>query len=154
MDVSFFTEEKEGKLGEAQRYQDMVGAHFTSFGRVVLSDYIPYLSFITKWRGTAKEMMGIAQNIYDTLDDMIELDARRKARAEQAEQEADHRPRDFVDVLMSTPSHDGSGPLDDFTIRVVVLVNLPPIDCHIFIFFSFSFCCQFHNPDNICTDSS
>ncbi|KAG0605005.1 hypothetical protein M758_9G025200 [Ceratodon purpureus] len=106
---------------DAERYQEILKMHFTSYAIFVISDYIPCLSFITRLQGTRERMQNIADTIHKKLDEILDLEGREQRRKNLNEEEEANCEKDFVDLLLETPSHDGVGTLDHVTIRAVVL---------------------------------
>lgn len=111
-----FVEGDDCNAEDAQRYQEIVTMHFASYAIFVISDYIPCLSFITKLQGTHERMHKIADMIHKKLDDILDFKGREQRRKQVPDYE-----KDFVDLLLETPSHDGVGTLDHVTVRAVVL---------------------------------
>lgn len=121
-----FGDGDEGNDEEAKAYQEIVSMHFRAYATFVISDYIPWLSFITKLQGIREKMKKLADRINKKVDAIIEFENHEKRRMNQ-----NHGPgaaerakeRDFVELLLSTPSHDASSALDYDTIRGVVMVS-------------------------------
>lgn len=98
----------------------MTATLFKQGGAVVISDYIPYLSFISKWQGLEKAFWETKEQVLDIVRKMSTLDSRRKLREEG--QYSDNTPHDFVDVMLSMTSETGKGGLSDETILLVIMV--------------------------------
>jgi hypothetical protein len=110
-------------LEDAERYQEILIMHFTSYAIFVISDYIPFLGFITRLQGTKEKMQNIADRIHKKLDEILDLKGREQRRKNLTQEETNCE-KDFVDLLLETPSHDGVGTLDHETVRAVVLVRI------------------------------
>jgi hypothetical protein len=65
-------------LEDAERYQEILIMHFTSYAIFVISDYIPFLGFITRLQGTKEKMQNIADRIHKKLDEILDLKGREK----------------------------------------------------------------------------
>ena len=123
MSCRLFVEGEGCNAKDAERYQEILKMHFTSYAIFVISDYIPCLSFITRLQGTRERMQNIADTIHKKLDEILDLEGREQRRKNLNEEEEANCEKDFVDLLLETPSHDGVGTLDHVTIRAVVLVR-------------------------------
>lgn len=122
-----FVEGGEGQLEDAQRYQEILNIHFASYAVFVISDYIPALGFVTTWQGTREKMKKIAEKIHKKMDEILDLKGREARRTGRSVEEEAGWEKDFVDLLLATPAHDGQGTLDRETVRGVVLVRTPTI---------------------------
>lgn len=116
-----FVEGGEGHLEDAQRYQKILNLHFASYAVFVISDYFPSLGFVTTLQGTREKMKKIAEQIHKKMDEIIDLEGREARRKSRSAEEEACWEKDFVDLLLETPAHDGQGTLDHETVRAVVV---------------------------------
>jgi len=118
-----FVEGGDCHLEDAKRYQEILNIHFVSYAVFVISDYIPSLGFVTTWQGTREKMQQIAAKIHKKLDEIIDIEGRLERRKLLTPEQEASCEKDFVDLLLSTPAHDGHGTLDHETVRGVVMVR-------------------------------
>ena len=119
-DVCRCFEKDEASQQESREFNHVTSTVFEKAGTLVISDYIPYLKFISRWQGHEKAFSDTRKLVLDTMRKMTKLDSRRKCREEG--QSFDKTPRDFVDVMLSVPSETGEGGLSDESILLVIMV--------------------------------
>lgn len=98
----------------------MVDEIFKQGVTLVISDFLPFLSFIPKWLGQEKAIQNTTKNVLHILRRMTRLDYRRKCMEEGKSN--DHAPPDFVDIMLSMPSETGEECLSDDTILLLSMV--------------------------------
>lgn len=113
-------EKDEASQQESREYNHVTSTVFEKAGTLVISDYIPYLRFISKWQGHEKAFLDTRKMVLHTMRKMTKLDSRRKCLEEG--RILDNTPRDFVDVMLSMPSETGEGGLSDESILFVIMV--------------------------------
>jgi len=88
-------------------------------GSMIISDYVPSLSFITKWQGWEPYLLELQRRGREIVHKVIEVDKHRQRAA--GEKDKNHVP-DFVDVLLKAPLDDNGKPLSDGEIMSLLLV--------------------------------
>jgi hypothetical protein len=86
-------------------FEELMGHLFGAAGAFFISDFIPYLLFVEKLRGTIKKLEAIRGFLRRVLGKVFEVEKHRQ-RALENGQDANYVP-DFVDVLLKTPLDDG-----------------------------------------------
>lgn len=86
-------------------FEELMGHVFGAAGAFFVSDFIPYLLFVEKLRGTIKKLEAIRGFLRRVLGKVFEVEKHRQ-RALENGQDANYVP-DFVDVLLKTPLDDG-----------------------------------------------
>ena len=105
--------------------EEMVNRVFTGFAAFVISDYVPWLSFITKLQGWHSEFEDIRQCMFSFLNEMCEFEKHREqAKVRLKQNEEDYVP-DFVDLLLTIPQEDGKT-LPDNEILMILGVRIWP----------------------------
>lgn len=84
---------------------ELMRRSFAAIGTYIISDYVPYLSFITKFQGWLSELHGVRALGKSIVGKIIQVEDHRE-RAQKNENGADYVP-DFVDVLLKAPLNDG-----------------------------------------------
>jgi hypothetical protein len=100
----------------------MVDAIFATAGAFIISDYVPYLSFITKlqgWQKTFEESRDLRDRVSKKICD---IEGHKERAKERGNNDKDYVP-DFVDVLLTTPFDDGQ-PLSDKLVSILVTVSM------------------------------
>lgn len=115
-----------GKGGEGeeekQAFEAMVAGMFELSGAFIISDFVPYLGFVTKWQGWQVKMKALRECIYSFGSRMMDIDLHRQRALNPPEE--NYVP-DFVDVLLQTPLEDG-GILQDKNLIMVLMVRKNP----------------------------
>lgn len=101
----------------------MIARTFDLSGAFIISDFVPYLAFLTKWQGWQKKMEDLRDCTYDIADRMLEIKKHRERAKEQTTsgEHNDHVPN-FLDVLLQTPLEDGQV-LPDKNLTMVLMVR-------------------------------
>lgn len=90
----------------------------------LISDYIPYLHFVTELQGWTSKFKDIRNELYSTLLPRIFEVEKHKQRAKEkelsGESDSDYVP-DFVDLLVGAPLDEGK-PLSDNDISMMLTV--------------------------------
>ena len=98
---------------EAHKFQSIIQEFLDWMGAFVISDYIPALRWVPKLQGTEASMEQGNRRYKAFLRQLIE-----EHRASGRDSE-----KDFIDTLLTIPNKEGTGPLDDETIEVVIMVS-------------------------------
>lgn len=98
---------------EAHKFQSIIQEFLDWMGAFVISDYIPALRWVPKLQGTEASMEQGNRRYKAFLRQLIE-----EHRASGRDLE-----KDFIDTLLTIPNKEGTGPLDDETIEVVIMVS-------------------------------
>ncbi|XP_073393579.1 cytochrome P450 76C1 isoform X2 [Physcomitrium patens] len=96
---------------------EMTSSVFELLGSVVISDFVPYLSFITKLQGHASKFSKI-RDVSDKLTaDFFDLDSHRN-NYKKMKNDPSYVP-DFEDVLMETPFENGTNLPDQDLLKLL-----------------------------------
>lgn len=106
------------KNEEKRRYDDVLRRSIDANGAMIISDYVPSLTFITKWQGWEPYLLGLQRRGREIAHKVIEVDKHRQRTA--GEQDENFVP-DFVDVLLKAPLDDDGKPLSDGEIMSLLL---------------------------------
>jgi len=98
---------------------------FTGFAAFIISDYVPWLSFVTKLQGWHSEFEDIRQCEFSFLSEMCELEKHREQAKVRLENNDEDYVPDFVDLLSTIPREDGKT-LPDNEILGILLVSIWP----------------------------
>lgn len=93
----------------------MITGFIKVFGVFLISDFIPYLRFVTKLQGWDKWMLEAKKVAFGICTNMMQLEERRNLREARGDKFKD---RDFLDMLMSDKDA-----LSDEVLKQVVVVN-------------------------------
>ena len=93
----------------------MITGFFEVFGVFLISDFIPYLRFVTKLQGWDKWMWEVKKVAFGICTNMMQLEERRNLREARGDELKD---QDFLDMLMSDKDT-----LSDEVLKQVVVVN-------------------------------
>jgi hypothetical protein len=96
----------------------LMSRSFAALGAVIVSDFIPYLSFLPKLQGWASEIQEVRALGVDIISKMIQVDKHRE-QAKGREKDAEYEP-DFVDVLLKAPFDGDLLPEKDIVTLIVV----------------------------------
>jgi cytochrome P450 len=102
---------------QGQDLQNMTSSVFELLGSVVISDFVPYLSFITKLQGHASKFSKI-RDVSDKLTaNFFDLDSHRN-NYKKMKNDPSYVP-DFEDVLMETPFDNGTNLPDQDLLKLL-----------------------------------
>lgn len=104
----FGTDEKGMK--DAMDFNNVTALMFSQAGDVVISDFLPYLGFLTRLQGKPLLYRKTREIVLEMMRRMTNFDERKKLHAEGR---STGEPEDFVDVLLSSTLSDGTTPLPD-----------------------------------------
>ena len=112
---------------------------FTGFAAFVISDYVPWLGFVTKLQGLHSEFEDIRNCEFSVLKEMFEFKKHREQAKVRLEKNVEDYVPDFVDLLSTIPQEDGT-PLPDNDILMTAMVRIWPdsslYNQLLFVFFS------------------
>ena len=100
----------------------MIDVNFVTAGTFIISDYVPYLSFITKlqgWQKTLEETRDLRDRVSMKICD---IEGHKERAKERGNNDKDYVP-DFVDVLLAASFDDGQ-PLSDNLVTILVTVSM------------------------------
>nr|AHI15943.1 flavonoid 3'-hydroxylase [Pohlia nutans] len=100
---------------EKRRYDDVLRRSVDANGAMIISDYVPSLSFIPRWQGWHSYILGLQRRGREIVHKVIEVEKHR-----QRVKDENYVP-DFVDVLLKAPLDDGRKPLSDGDIMSLLL---------------------------------
>jgi hypothetical protein len=115
---------------EREDYKRLVRGHIDMFSKFVVSDYVPWLSFVPKWQGIHAEFKAFFKFEHAVTERMFEVE-KHQERAKQRRQQQDGGSdsgedlsyvADFVDVLVAAPL-EGGRPLSDKATTTVLTVR-------------------------------
>ena len=86
-------------------FEELIDHVFGAAGAFYISDFIPYLLFVEKLRGTVRKLEAIRAFLRRVLGKIFEVEKHRQ-RTLEGKRDANYVP-DFVDVLLKTPLDDG-----------------------------------------------
>lgn len=93
------------------------------FSRPIISDYVPWLSFVPKLQGVETQFQNERAFIISVTDKLIEKQKHRSCAEErQRQSEPDYVP-DFIDVLMETKLQNGQH-IPDEDLNVIFMVGI------------------------------
>lgn len=82
-------------------FEELMRRLFAAFGNIMISDFIPYMSFIPKLQGWVSEIRAIRAFSVKLMGDIMQVDKHRE-RAQKTDTDSQYVP-DFVDVLLKAP---------------------------------------------------
>ena len=118
----YFSTDEKG-LADSLEFNKATARVFAQAGAVVIGDYIPYLSFIADWQGYPKQFRETNRVVLDIMRKMTNFEERKKLHEEG---KVTGQPNDFIDVLLSSTTPDGNGPLPDDIVLLVLMVSSLP----------------------------
>ncbi|KAG0606757.1 hypothetical protein M758_9G164800 [Ceratodon purpureus] len=92
--------------GDNQDIGNMISSLFKLFGAVVISDFVPYLSFVTRLQGHATKFAEVRDFSVKLTEKIFDLDNHRKLY-KQRRNDPNYVP-DLEDVILETPLDDGT----------------------------------------------
>ena len=98
---------------------------FTGFSAFIISDYVPWLSFVPRLQGWHSEFEDIRQCEFSFLNEMCELEKHREQAKVRLEKNDEDYVPDFVDLLWTIPRDDGKT-LPDNEILANLMVRIQP----------------------------
>jgi hypothetical protein len=105
---------------EAQWFKEISDQMTYWQGAFIISDYIPYLRWVTKLQGidTSLETLRneFSKFVTQIMDEHRAIPSTPNSNIEDA-------PKDFVDVLFTTPQEDGTGHLSNDAIQAIIMVS-------------------------------
>ncbi|KAG0563575.1 hypothetical protein KC19_8G042400 [Ceratodon purpureus] len=107
------------KNQEKRGYDDVLRRSVDANGALVISDYVPWLSFITKLQGWEEYLLGLQRRGREMVAKIIEVD-NHKRREKDVTKDESYVP-DMVDVLLKAPLDDAGKPLSDGEISSLLL---------------------------------
>ena len=96
--------EYEEKKKDLEAAVHRLSAGFSAF---IISDYVPWLSFVTKLQGWHSEFEDIRQCQFSFLNVMCELEKHREQAKVRLEKNDEDYVPDFVDLLSAISQEDG-----------------------------------------------
>ena len=85
--------------GKKKDFEAATNRIFFGFGAFIISDYVPWLSFVTKLQGWHSEFEDIRQRLYSFLREMCEFEKHREQAKVRLEKNDEDYVPDFVDLL-------------------------------------------------------
>jgi hypothetical protein len=102
---------------ETQWFKEIVDEMFHWYGVFIISDYIPYLKWVTKFQGIDASLQALHTKLSTFLLQII--DEHRK----NSNVVDNYTVKDFLDVLLTMPQEDGTGQLSDDAIQAIIWVS-------------------------------
>ena len=99
----------------------MTALMFAQAGDVVLSDFIPYMIYLTKLQGKPQLYRKTREIVLEMMRKMVNFDERKKLHDEGV---STGEPEDFVDVLLSSTLADGQTRLPDDICLMLLMVRI------------------------------
>ncbi len=87
------------------------------YGVFIISDYIPYLKWVTKLQGIDASLQALHTKLSTFLQQIIDEHRRNPNVVDN------YTIKDFVDVLLTVPQEDGTGHLSNDTIQAIIIVS-------------------------------
>jgi hypothetical protein len=105
---------------EAQWFREMIDAITRWHGAFIISDYIPYLKWVTKLQGIDNSLQTLRNQISNFVTQI--MDEHRTIPSTPNSNNEDVT-KDFVDILFTMPQEDGTGHLTDDAIQGFIMVS-------------------------------
>jgi hypothetical protein len=105
---------------EARWFKEIINAITYWEGALIISDYIPYLRWVTKLQGIDTSLQALRNELSNFITQI--MDEHRKIPS-TPNSNIEDVPKDFVDVLFPTPQEDGIGHLTDDAVQAFIRVN-------------------------------
>ena len=105
-----------------EEFDLMLDVSFSSSGAFIISDYVPYLSFITKLQGWQKRLEDSNDFKNRVSKKIVDIEGHKERAKERGNDDKDYVP-DFVDVLLAASFDDGQ-PLSDQLVLNLVAVSM------------------------------
>lgn len=107
-------------MKDAMDFNNVTALMFSQAGDVVISDFLPYLGFLTRLQGKPLLYRKTREIVLEMMRRMTNFDERKKLHAEGR---STGEPEDFVDVLLSSTLSDGTTPLPDDICLMLLMVR-------------------------------
>ena len=111
--------------GKKKGLEAAVNGIMIGFGAFIISDYAPWLSFVTKLQGWHSEFEDIRQFMISFLSEMCEFEKNREQAKVRLEKNDEDFVPDFVELLCTIPQEDGKT-LPDNEILQTLMVRIWP----------------------------
>lgn len=123
-----FGTDSEGQM-EAFKFRSLIADLTKMASTRTVGDLYPWLRWVPYVTGSVNKMKRIKTGMNKILQDLLEVKKMNSGGTASTTVNGNgngkHNVVDFVDVLMSQPSEDGHGTLEDDIIRAVVQVRTP-----------------------------
>ncbi|CAK9231513.1 unnamed protein product [Sphagnum troendelagicum] len=103
---------------KTQWFKETIDAVQYWFGAFIISDYIPYLRWVTKLQGVDSSLQALRNQISNFVTKIMD---EHRTTPSTPNSNIEDVPKDFVDVLFTMPQEDGTGHLTDDTIQTRLL---------------------------------
>lgn len=120
--VRFFGTNSEHNQQETKDFQTMIAGFLEIFGAFLISDFIPYLKFVTKLQGWERRMLEVRDVVFGVCANMMELKTRRQHLKEDNNND---KEQDFLNLLLSLEDKDALS--DDILMQVLVVMPHRPL---------------------------
>jgi hypothetical protein len=107
---------------EAQWFKKIIDAMTYWQGAFIINDYIPYLRWVTKLQGIDTSLQTLRNEISNFITQIMD-EHRTIPSIPNRCLKIEDVPKDFVDVLFTTPQEDGIGHLIDDAIQAIIMVS-------------------------------
>lgn len=133
MYTRYFGAEVKEEEQEKKDLERLIDDHLTLASKFVISDFVPWLSFIPRLQGHTSALQEFSNFRKGVTDRMFEVEKHReraKERQHLHQQDLTNYVQDFVDLLLAS-HQDGGEPLSDQELVPLLTVTI----CHISSFF-------------------
>jgi hypothetical protein len=89
-------------------------------GDFIISDYIPYLRWVTKFQRIGTSLQALRNELSNFITQIMD---EHKTSPSTPNSNIEDVLKDFVDVLFTTPQEDGTGHLTDDAIQAFIMVS-------------------------------
>lgn len=111
---------------EKEELEQLINVTVAWFSKIIISDFVPSLSFITKLQGIYSQLEEFHKYDKEVVDRIFEPQKHRERAQERLQQQEEEYVADFVDVLQAAPLEDGKS-LSDTDISTTLSVRMM---CH------------------------
>lgn len=112
---------------EKEELEQLIEVTVAWFSKIIISDFVPSLSFITKLQGIYSQLEEFHKFDKEVVDRIFDLQKHRERAQERLQQqhhdEEEEYVADFVDVLLAAPLEDGKR-LPDTDISTILSVRM------------------------------
>ncbi len=108
---------------EAQWFKEITNAITYWEGAFIISDYIPYLRWVTKLQGIDTSLQALRNELSNFITQIMN---EHRTIPSTPNSNIEDVPKDFLDVLFTAPQEDGSGHLTDDAIQAFITVSGTP----------------------------
>jgi hypothetical protein len=105
---------------EAQWFKELMDAITYWEGAFIISDYIPCLRWVTKLQGIDTSLQALRNELSNFITQIMD---EHRTIPSTPNSNIEDVPKDFVDVLFTTPQEDGIGHLNDDAIQAFITVS-------------------------------